>query len=96
MARDEREEVPETNRPGRPMANPLYKASIAVRFLISPLFDKLMTQSMKAHGFYPSKKGDISDYLRWCVLQQLARDGLADKIHPEDNTVESLRERGLG
>ncbi len=86
----------EKKAPGRPSVNPMLKASIAWRFLISPLVEMTLTKVMRLHGFSPNNKGDVSAFVRWCVYQQIKRDGMAGELNlEEDNTWAELRDRGL-
>jgi hypothetical protein len=76
--------------PGRPPDDPYFKASRPQRALVSRATEVVIEKSQKMHGL------NQTDYVRWCIIQQLQRDGLAGQLEFEkDNTWQSLLEKGL-
>jgi hypothetical protein len=80
----------EKRDPGRPPDDPYFKASRPQRALVSRATEKVIEKSQAMHGL------NQTDYIRWCIYQQLKRDGLTGSLEIEkDNTWQSLVDKGL-
>ena len=80
----------EKRDPGRPPDDPYFKASRPQRALVSRATERVIEKSQAMHGL------NQTDFVRFCIYQQLKRDGLASQLELEkDNTWQSLMEKGL-
>ena len=81
--------------PGRPPVDPMSKASIAIRCLVSPVVATVVDKGMRRHANLL-----MSDYLRLALYNQLRKDGLLDELTKagkmeDDQTWKELMNRGL-